>query len=238
MNLTQEQIMAAKGQGFLPQKDKEHFAARVIIPAGHMSSDHAKKIIEVATRYGRGYFTLTQRLDVEIPWITYDTIEAVKKDLAESDLYVGGTGLRIRPIHTCKGNVCRVGLYNTEEVALAMHERFYKAYYDTKFPSKLRIGLSGCPNSCSKPQLTCIGLVGKKLGQVSIFIGGMFGRDKIIGQELKGIYTPEEALDIIERGIQFHLHHSQPGERFAKTVQRLGFETVEAAMLDNTSSHV
>lgn len=237
MSLTQEQIMAVKGQGFLPQKDKEHFAARIIIPAGHMSADFARKVTEVSEKYGHGYFTLTQRLDVEIPWIKYDDIESVKKDLSEAGLYPGGTGLRIRPIHTCKGNVCRVGLYDTEATALAMHERFYKAYYDTKFPSKLRIGLCGCPNSCSKPQLTCIGLVGKKRDQVSIFIGGMFGRDKIIGKELKGIYSLDEALDIMERGIQFHLHNSQPGERFAKMVQRIGFETVEAALLEGSPSN-
>lgn len=232
MSLTQDQIMAVKGQGFLPLKDKIHFAARVIIPAGHMTTDYSRKLNEVAEKYGRGYFTLTQRLDVEIPWIKYDDIEHVKADLQEAGLSVGGTGLRIRPIHTCKGNVCRVGLYDTEKTAFEMHERFYKAYYNTKFPNKLRLGLSGCFNSCSKAQLSCIGLVGKKLNQVSIVIGGTFGRNKVIGKELSGLYSIPEALDIIERGINFYLENGEPGERFATMIDRLGFEAVEKAMLN------
>lgn len=232
MSLTQEQIMAVKGQGFLPLKDKIHFAARVVIPAGHMTTTYSQKLNEVAEKYGKNYFTLTQRLDVEIPWIKYEDIEAVKTELNQVGLETGGTGMRIRPIHTCKGNVCRVGLYDTEQAAFDMHERFYKAYYTTKFPNKLRLGISGCFNNCSKAQLACIGIVGKKLDQVSIYIGGTFGRHKMTGKELKGIYSVPEALDIIERGIKFYLENGEPGERFYAMVERLGFETVENVMLE------
>lgn len=231
MNLTQEQIVAVKGQGFLPLKDKEHFSARIIIPAGRMSVQYSEKINEIAKKYGKGYFTLTQRLDVEIPWIKYEDIESVKAELLEAGLETGGTGLRIRPIHTCKGNVCRVGLFDTEAVALTMHERFYKAYYDTKFPGKLRLGLSGCFNNCSKAQLSCIGVVGRKLNQVAITIGGTFGRTKAVGKELQGLYSIPEALEIIERGIQYYLAHGNAGERFSEMVERIGFESVECAML-------
>ncbi|MGL4344984.1 MAG: hypothetical protein ACRCTE_07300 [Cellulosilyticaceae bacterium] len=231
MSFTQEQIMTVKGQGFLPLKDKIHFAARIVIPAGRMEVAYSQKINEIAEKYGRGYFTLTQRLDVEIPWIKYEDIQAVKAELATVNLTTGGTGLRIRPIHTCKGNVCRVGLYDTEQAALDMHERFYKAYYTTKFPNKLRLGLSGCFNNCSKPQLACIGMVGKKRDQVAVFIGGTFGRQKNIGQELTGLYSVSDALDIMERGIKFYLENGEPGERFAAMVERLGFDTVQEAML-------
>ncbi|MGL4799306.1 MAG: hypothetical protein ACRCWY_07900 [Cellulosilyticaceae bacterium] len=233
MSYTQEQIMAVKGQGFLPLKDKVHFAARVLIPAGHMTTSYAATLNAVAEKYGRSYYTLTQRLDVEIPWIKYEDIEAVKSELAEGGLDVGGTGPRVRPVHTCKGNVCRVGLFDAEDAAFKMHERFYKGYYNTKLPNKLRLGISGCFNSCSKPQLCCIGISGRKMNQVAIFIGGTFGREKIIGKELQGLYSVDESLDIIERGIQFYLHNGEPGERFAGMVDRIGFDVVEKAMLQS-----
>jgi dissimilatory sulfite reductase (desulfoviridin) alpha/beta subunit len=174
---------------------------------------------------------MTQRLDIEIPWIKYEHIENVKKALREVGLENGGTGPSVRPINACKGTVCKFGLYDTEEVTLEMHERFYKGYYDTKLPNKIRLGLCGCKNSCSKPQLACIGLVGRKKGQVAITIGGMFAGDKYIGQELEGLYTPEEALKIVERGILYFKEHGQPGERFAKMVNRISFEEVAKAML-------
>jgi dissimilatory sulfite reductase (desulfoviridin) alpha/beta subunit len=227
--------MLAKGQGFLPLKDKIHFAARVLIPAGLMTVRYAQKLIDIAEKYGRGYFALTQRLDVEIPWIKYKEIELVKEELRQAGLEAGGTGLRIRPIHTCKGTVCSVGLFDTEKAALDMHERFYKRYYTTKFPNKLRLGIAGCLNGCSKPQLDCIGIVGKKVDQVAIFIGGAFARNrKVFGQELAGLYTLPEAFDVIERGVRFYLENGQAGERFAAMVERVGFETVGKAMLKSS----
>lgn len=232
MVLTNEQMMAAKGQGFIPQKDKEHFACRVVVPAGHLTKKQSDKLGEIAEQYGRGYFAMTQRLGVEIPWIKYEDIENVKEALREVELENGGTGPRVRPIHTCKGTVCKFGLYDTDATAVEMYERFYKKYYETKLPGKLRLGLCGCKNSCSKPQLACIGIVGKKLGKVAIYIGGMFAGDKYIGKELEGIYDVQEALEIIERGILFFKENAEAGERFAKMVDRIGFETVQAAMLE------
>lgn len=236
MNLTPQELTDLRAQGFILQKDKEYFSLRVVVPAGQLSSDCARKLADIADKYGRGYFTTTLRLDVHIPWIKYESIDAIAKELREVNLFIGGEGPRIRSIHTCKGSVCRFGLYDTDAMTFTMYERFYKGYYDMKLPHKLRIILSGCPNSCSKAQTACIGVVGKKMGKVAVVIGGQFGREKQLARELQGIYTPEEALEIIDRGIKFFKENGQPKERFAKMVNRLGFEVVEAAMLATTTS--
>lgn len=232
MHYSKEEILSAKNRGFLPLKDKEHFACRIVIPAGHMTKAYAEKIVTIAETYGRGYYTHTQRLDVEIPWVHYEDIDAISESLAEVGLETGGTGRRIRPIHTCKGNVCRVGLYDTEGLALKMHERFYKGYYNTTFPSKMTLTLSGCFNTCSRAPLASIGLVGKKMNQVAVVIGGTFAREQHVGRELQGLYTVDVALDIVERGITFYLENGQEGERFSDMVKRVGFEKVEEAMLN------
>ncbi|MGX4599820.1 hypothetical protein [Faecalimicrobium sp. JNUCC 81] len=232
MELTKEELMIAKGHGFLPLKDGVHFSCRVIIPAGHITKEQSNKISEICDKYGKSYYTLTQRLDIEIPFIKYEDIESVKNELKSIGLENGGTGKRVRPIHTCKGTVCKFGLIDTEKITNEMHKRFYKGYYDTVLPNKIRLGVGGCKNSCPKAQLSCIGVIGKKLNQVIITIGGTFGTSKIIGKELKGVYTPEEALDIVERGIIFYKNNGIDGERFFKMVDRLGFDTVQDAMLN------
>lgn len=232
MELTKEQIMAAKGQGFLPLKDGVHFSCRVIIPAGHITKKQSNKISDICEKYGKDYYTLTQRLDIEIPFIRYEDIESVKSELKEVGLENGGTGRRVRPIHTCKGTVCKFGLIDTESITNNMHQRFYKGFYDTILPNKIRLGVGGCRNSCPKTQLSCIGIIGKKLNEVVITIGGTFGTTKAIGRELEGTYTPKEALDIVERGILFYKDNGLDGERFFKMVDRLGFETVQNAMLN------
>lgn len=106
MELTDEQKKSLLGQGYIASEDGVHFACRVLVPAGKMTAQAAKKIIDVSEKYGRGYFSLTQRLNVEIPWILYQDLDKVTGELNEVGLSIGGTGLRIRPVLTY-GSVVR-----------------------------------------------------------------------------------------------------------------------------------
>jgi len=119
-----------------------------------------------------------------------------------------------------------MGLFDTEDVAKKIDERFYKGFYDVKLPNKFRIEVSGCRNGCTKPLLGCISLQGRKPDQVAIMMGGISGKDHIIGRELPGLYSISEAFDIIEKAISYYREKGIQGERFAQTVERIGFETV------------
>ncbi len=226
MELTDAQKKSLKGQGYISNKDGVHFSCRVLIPAGRMNAQETRKITDVCEKYGKGYFTLTQRLNVEIPWIQYQDLDNVKRELLEVGLSIGATGMRARPAHTCKGSVCQMSFFDTEDVAKVIDERFYKGQYDTLLPNKFRIVVSGCSNSCSKPHLGCIGLQGRKPDQVAIVIGGSFGKEHVVGKELPGLYSISEALDIVEKAISYYREKGINGERFAKTVERMGFENV------------
>lgn len=226
MELTDEQKKSLQGQGYIPYKDGVHFSCRVLIPTGRMNAQEAQRITDVCQKYGREYFTVTQRLNVEIPWIKYQDLDIVTKELKEVGLSIGGTGMRVRPALVCKGNVCKMSFFDTEYVAKEIDERFYKGCYNVKLPSKFRVSVSGCGNGCAKPQVACIGLQGRKPNQIAIIMGGALGKTSVIGRELPGLYSPNEALDIIERAINYYKENGIQGERFAKTVERIGFETV------------
>ena len=65
-----------------------------------------------------------------------------------------------------------------------------------------------------------------------IYIGGRWGKKIAQGRALKKIFTDkEEALNVIEKAILLFREQGQTGERFAKTIERLGFENVEAQLL-------
>jgi len=227
MELTEEQKKALKGQGYIAYKDGVHFSCRVLIEAGRMNAQETRKITDVCETYGRGYFTLTQRLNVEIPWIKYQDLETVARELKDAGLSIGSAGMRARSAHTCKGDVCQASFFDTAEVAKRINEQFYKGKYDVALPNKLKLTISGCRNGCSKPQLGCIGLQGRKPGQVAITIGGMFAKEEhFVGRELPGLYSISEALDIVEKAMDYYRENGLKGERFAKTVERIGFETV------------
>jgi Dissimilatory sulfite reductase (desulfoviridin), alpha and beta subunits len=232
MELTNDQRKSLLGQGFIPSADGTHFACRVLLPAGKMNAEEARKIAEVSEKYGKGVFNLTQRANVEIPWVKHQDLDKVALELKEVGLSIGGTGIRVRPALVCKGAVCKYGFINTEAVAKEIDERFYRGQYKALLPNKFRISISGCTNGCSKPQLGCLGLQGRKPDQVAIIIGGMFGKDHIVGRELPGLYSINQALDVIDKAITYYRENGLQGERFARTVERLGFETVVSFLVD------
>ena len=232
MDLTSEQKKALLGQGFISSEDGSYFACRVLIPAGRMNAAEARKIAEVSEKYGKGVFNLTQRTNVEISWVKHQDLDKVASELKEVGLSIGGTGIRVRPALVCKGAVCKFAFFNPEEMAKEIDERFYRGQYKSLLPNKLRITISGCPNGCSKPQLGCLGIQGRKSGQVAVIIGGMFGKDHIVGQELPGLYSVDQAIEIIDKAIGYYREKGSQGERFAQMIQRLGFETVSKFLLN------
>lgn len=67
-----------------------------------------------------------------------------------------------------------------------------------------------------------------------IYIGGRWGKKMARGRALGKIFTSkEEALDVIEKAILLFREQGQAGERFAETIERIGFENVEEQLLAN-----
>lgn len=65
-----------------------------------------------------------------------------------------------------------------------------------------------------------------------IYIGGRWGKKIAQGRALSKIFTDkEEALNVIEKAILLFREQGKTGERFAKTIERLGFENVESQLL-------
>ncbi len=67
-----------------------------------------------------------------------------------------------------------------------------------------------------------------------IYIGGRWGKTTRIGSKLNGLFTEEEALNILEKCILFFKEKGLPKERFAMTIDRIGIDNVEAEILSNS----
>lgn len=64
-----------------------------------------------------------------------------------------------------------------------------------------------------------------------IYIGGRWGKFTRVGSKLNGLFTQEEALDILERSILLFKEKGLPRERFSNTIERIGIECVEKEIL-------
>lgn len=67
-----------------------------------------------------------------------------------------------------------------------------------------------------------------------VFIGGMWGKRTNPGVAINKIYkTKEEVYEVIEKMILLYREQGQTGERLAQTINRIGFENVEAQLLSD-----
>lgn len=67
-----------------------------------------------------------------------------------------------------------------------------------------------------------------------LYAGGRWGKKTKIGKALNKIFTEKaEALNTLEKAILFFREEGLPGERFADTIERAGFEKTEKVLLSD-----
>ena len=92
---------------------------------------------------------------------------------------------------------------------------------------KLQRDKDNC-NNCGRCIEKChFDVIEKGTYGYKIFIGGKGGKIKTDAIALDKIFTSkEDVFDLIEKAILFYIENGEPKERFAKTIERIGFEEV------------
>ena len=146
-----------KRHGFIPQRQPGKLIMRIRSLGGNLTSDDLRKIADLAETYGHGVVHVTTRQALEMPGVAAERFEQALHDIKKTGLLPAVCGARIRPIVACPGtDACPYGLQNSRQVA----EEADKKCVGHDMPAKTKIAISGCPNSCTKPQGNDIGLKG------------------------------------------------------------------------------
>lgn len=99
----------------------------------------------------------------------------------------------------------------------------------------LKVDMNAC-NSCGRCRGKCpFGVTEDYVNGYRVYIGGRWGKKAANGRPLSKIFTSEEeVLDLVERAILLFRDEGITGERFADTIDRLGFDYVEDKLLHGT----
>lgn len=103
----------------------------------------------------------------------------------------------------------------------------------TLVDGKININTEVC-NNCGRCANRCpFGVTDEYQNGYKIYIGGRWGKKILKGRELSKVFTTEEeVMNIIERAILLFRDEGITGERFANTVERLGFDYVEDKLVN------
>ncbi|MGE5892440.1 MAG: sulfurtransferase TusA family protein [bacterium] len=146
-----------KRVGIIEQRQKDYFILRLRTVGGDLGADELGVIARVSQKYADGRVHLTTRQGVEVNHVHIDNLEQARMELEENGITLGACGPRGRGIVACPGSaVCSSGIIETKELA----EDLDSLYFRREAPHKFKIGVSGCPNNCSKPVENDIGIMG------------------------------------------------------------------------------
>ncbi len=143
--------------GIIAQNQKDTFLIRLRTVGGDLNAGELNVITRVSQKYGRGEVHLTTRQAVEIPHVNVDDLEAAREELESNGIVLGVCGPRGRGIVACPGTaICTSAIMETKQLAAKLDS----VYFRQLAPHKFKIGVSGCPNNCSKPIENDVGVMG------------------------------------------------------------------------------
>ena len=204
-------------KGAILQRDKETYAIAPQIPGGIVSPDLLRKIADVSEKYGAAAIKLTSAQRMAIVGLKEDDLNNVWADLDMKP--AAAIGLCVRSIKICPGTTfCKRGQQDAVGLGLKLDE----IYHGMVLPSKLKMAVAGCMNSCSEPAIKDIGILGTPKGY-KLLVGGSAGLKPRLADTVAEELDEEEVLDVVDRIVSFYKTHTKK-QRLGKMIDEIGLD--------------
>lgn len=209
-------------KGAVLQRDKKTYAIAPHVPAGLITSDQLRKLADVADKYNAQAIKITAAQRIALVGLEENDIDSAWQDLGMKP--GAAIGLCVRSIKTCPGtSFCKRGFKDSVSIGLKLDDR----YHGMNLPNKLKIGVSGCPNSCADNHTRDIGLMGTPKGW-TVFVGGKGGTIPRLGDRLVMGIPDEKVLDLVDDIVNLYSDNANSKERLGAYIDRVGFEEFAA----------
>ncbi len=204
-------------KGALLQRDGQTYAIVPHLPGGLCTPAILRKIADVSDKYSAAAIKLTSASRVALVGLKEEDLDNIWKDLELSP--GAAVGMCVRSIKFCPGTTfCRLG----KQDAVGMGMKLDEIYHASKMPSKFKIGVSGCQNSCAESWIKDLGLIGAKNGW-KVLAGGNAASKPAIGSVIAKDLDTDEALALIEKIVERYRQHPK-AVRLGAVIEAVGLE--------------
>lgn len=239
-------IIELKRNGSFRNRTDQKTEISVNIEGGEIKSEQLRALADLVNLFGEGYAYFTK--EQNICFKNLDADEAIRLEIAleAAGFNVEGAG-RIDDVLSCPGTAfCQIAVTPSLNTASQLRKQLHQLIRDKHLPheaQKLRIHISGCPNSCAQHQIADIGLAGTRVhtrtpGQsgfgYQLFLGGNLESTGRLGLLVHHGIPEEEIYTTIEEILHYYVQERQPSENFSSYVQRIGQEQWEQRLQPTT----
>jgi sulfite reductase beta subunit-like hemoprotein len=209
----------------MSQRQAGYGAIWIKLPAGTFLSSQMRGLAEALEANELTGVRIAVNQDLVIPWVPFDRVRTVYDSLRALDLAAPGART-ISDVTGCPGaTTCNLGI--TRSLTLAdVLSRELLGYTDPEI-QKLRIKISGCPNSCGHHHIADIGFYGnvRKIGEqqapyYQLLLGGKVDSNGVrFGRQILSV--PARPIPAIVRELLlFYQQDRHPAESFSAWMTR------------------
>jgi sulfite reductase (ferredoxin) len=231
----------------------QRFMVRIRIPNGMMTSRQLRAIADLTRRYANGIADITVRQNIQLHWVTIESLPDVLEGLWQVGLNtMGACGDVVRNVTGCP--VAGVDADEIVDASPLVHEVSQLLAGNSEFynlPRKFKISIAGCRSWCSYPEINDIGLTaitrsvrGKPEVGFSLRVAGGLSTEPYLGARLDAFVRWNQVVPVV-KGIAelfrdsevlrehrerarlkfLFLRHGWTAERFLHELQeRVGFQ--------------
>ena len=190
-------------------KSVPYFMARIRIPNGLLRSQQLRAIAQVAERYARGVADITVRQNIQLHWLSIESLPDALDTLWSAGLTTKGScGDDTRNITGCPlAGLDADEICDASELALQANQMLLGNPDFYNLPRKFKIGITGCRVWCSYPEINDLGLTAltrvadgcEEIG-FSVRVGGGLSAEPHFALRLNAFVRGEQVLPVV-RGV-------------------------------------
>lgn len=179
----------------------EYFMLRIGMPNGFLTSKQLRVIAELAKKYGRNLADITTRQNIQLHWLTIESLPEIVDAL---------DGIGLSPKGACGDVVrnvtgCPLAGIDAEEVTdaswlareiaakLIANDNFYN------LPRKFKICATGCRSWCCYPEINDIGFTAVRREDeigYAVRVGGGLSKEPHLAVKLDAFIKSEQVVDV------------------------------------------
>ncbi|WP_269844475.1 nitrite reductase large subunit NirB [Acidimangrovimonas sediminis] len=200
---------------------------------GMTSAAELRAIADVVDKFQIPDVKVTGGQRIDLLGVRKEDLPAVWSDLNDAGLVSGHAYAKgLRTVKTCVGSTwCRFGTQDSTGLGI----RLEKFLWGSWTPAKVKLAVTGCPRNCAEATCKDIGVICVESGYQIVY-GGAAGLHIQGTTELGTVATEDEVIEIAAALTQMYREQGHYLERIYRWAERVGHDTIRAAILDDAVS--
>jgi sulfite reductase (ferredoxin) len=188
-------------------KATEFFMQRIALPNGLLTAHQLRGIANITAKYARGIGDVTTRQNIQLHWLTIQSLPAVADELEKIGLSSkGACGDVVRNVTGCPlAGLDGHEILDASPLAVEIAHKLTGNPEFYNLPRKFKISVSGCPIWCSYPEINDVALTalkrvkdGREEIGYSLRVGGGLSNEPHLAVRLPAFIPQDKAFDAVQ----------------------------------------